>query len=386
MRTITLLTCVGCVSEPTTPPATLPAPVPSSGDTGLPPTPPVALCDEPGVLCSVAGTGVWGSNGDGPADAVWLYQPTAVGFGPSARVEFADYNNHRIRALLSDGMVTTLAGTGLHLNAAAGPASLSPMENPIDLARCDDSGFFIAEQHAARVDFVDAYGTLSYFAGMGGLPGYTGDGGAATSAQLSEPTGVACGPDGAVYIADSLNHAIRVVHPDGIIGTLAGTGLAGYSDGPAEEAAFHSPHRLAVHDNSLYVADWLNSAIRRIDLADGTVSTVVGTGVAGCSGDGGPAVEAQLAYAIGVAFGADGSMYIADSDNHVIRRVNPRGTIETVVGRPCDPEPSPGFAGDGGPALDGQLHWPNDVALGPDGKLWIADTFNSRIRTVAAPN
>jgi sugar lactone lactonase YvrE len=264
------------------------------------------------------------------------------------------------------------------------------MENPIDIARCDDAGFYIAEQHADRVDYV-ADGQLTYTAGLGGYPGLSGDGGPALQALMSEPTGLACGPDGEIYVSDSLNHVIRVVYADGTIDTFAGDGEFGLVDGVGVAARMSQPMRLAVHDGALYVVDWLNSAIRRISIPDRTVTTVVGNGTPGFSGDGGPATLAQLHYPNGIGFGPDGAMYIADTENHVIRKVDTDGIISTVAGTPCGPDidettgtpmAHPGFAGDGGPALDALLNAPQDVVVDDQGTMWIADTFNSRIRSV----
>jgi hypothetical protein len=383
--TLALLSLLACREDPE--------------ETGIPTTDtgtaavPVPVCDQGGMMCTAAGTaGLWGFQ-DGPAESAIFYLPTSVVL-TDAGVQIADWNNHRIRNL-SDGAMTTLAGNGFHLVALAGPALLSPFENPIDTAVCPgDSGFYVAELHAHRIDYVSADGVLSYVAGVGGTPGYEGDGGPALEALLFEPTGIACGPDGELYVSDSVNNVIRIITPDGLIDTFAGTGEMGFLDGPAEEAVFFKPQHLVVHDDALYVADWLNSAIRRISLDDRTVSTVVGTGIPGFSGDGGPALQAQLNYPYGVDFGSDGSMYVADTDNHVIRKVDPDGIISTVAGTPCGPEVDPdtgrpvahpGYVGDGGAAVDGQLNWPNDVAIDADGKLWIADTMNSVIRTVQLP-
>ncbi|MBA2319759.1 MAG: hypothetical protein H0V89_01280 [Deltaproteobacteria bacterium] len=358
------------------------------------PTEPAATCGDPGILCTVAGTGGWGFLGDGPALDSPMYLPSSVLIGPGGRIELADWNNHRIRAL-EDDLLDTLAGNGYHAVAIAGPALASPMENPIDTARCDDEGFYVAELHAHRIDYVDSNGILSYVAGLGGTPGYSGDGGPALQATLFEPSGVACGPDGSIYISDGVNHVVRVVTPDGLIDTLAGTGTVyGYADGPGDEALFFRPERLVVHDGAVYVADKFNSAIRRIDLADRTVTTVAGTGEPGFSGDGGPAVDARLKYPVGVDFGPDGAMYVADTDNHVIRRVDVEGVITTIVGQPCGPDIDettgvpvcyPGYSGDGGPALDAQLQMPQDVVVDDSGTMWIADTINSVIRSVQLP-
>jgi RHS repeat-associated protein len=263
---------------------------------------------------------------------------------------------------------------------------------------------------------------ITTVAGNGNF-GFSGDNGPALAAQLYHPFDVTVGPDGSLYIADTNNNRIRRVGSDGIITTVVGTGVSGFSGdgGPAIAAELNRPTGVAVgSDSSLYIADTNNNVIRRIG-ADGIITTVAGTGVWGFSGDGGPATAAQLRSASGVAMGPDGSLYIADTGNHRIRRVGPDGLITTVVGNTPEqlidfdgvtvgPDGSlyladyigtrihrvgpdgtmttvagtgvSGFSGDGGPATAAQLAYPSGVAVGPDGSLYIADTNNSRIRRV----
>lgn len=354
---------------------------------------PSGPCYEPGVICGAAGDTSRGYNGDQTARETWLNLPTAVHLAPDGEVEFADFMNLRVRRLSSAGEVVTLVGSGFHAYAISGPALQSPLENPIDVTRCDgDDGFYLSELHGGRILHVDGEGVLSVVAGRAGEIGYAGDGGPATDALLSESGGVACGPDGEIYVSDSLNNVIRMVDTDGVITTFAGT-TVGFLDGDATTAAFYRPQRLVVRDGALYVADYLNHAIRRISLATGEVTTVVGTGERGFSGDGGPATAAQLAGPNGVDVAADGTIYVADSDNHVVRRVDPDGIITTYAGKAPGPELDedgvavtwPGFAGNDGPATSALLNWPNDVAVGDDGRLWVADTMNSVLRTVGLP-
>jgi serine/threonine-protein kinase len=237
------------------------------------------------------------------------------------------------------------------------------MENPFDIAADRAGGFYVAELHSARILHVDAAGSLTIVAGCG-KTGYAGDGGPATDAFLSESAGVAVHDDGRVFIADTDNDAIRVVDPDGTIATLA-TGLA-------------SPQHIRVFGDELFVAERGAHAIRRIDLANGAADVVAGTGVAGFSGDGGPATEAQLARPYGMTIGPDGDLYIADAENNVIRRVDEDGIIETVLG-------APGEAGFGALPVaieDARLSDPADVLFGPDGRLYVADMLNGAVRAV----
>lgn len=213
----------------------------------------------------------------------------------------------------------------------------------------------------------------------GGVRGYFGDDGPALDAKLSSPYGFALSPDGGYYIADSYNNRIRRVDPDGVITTVAGNGDRGYSGdgGPAVEAMLFSPSDVAVGaDGSLYIADKYNSRIRRVS-PSGTITSVAGTGIQGDSGDGGLAIQAMLDRPNGVTLGQDGSLYIVDTENSRIRRVSPDSIITTVAGSGYA-----GYSGDGGLATEGKLHLPTDVAVGPDGSLYIADSQNSRIRRV----
>ncbi|CAG0951179.1 partial Putative deoxyribonuclease RhsC, partial [Anaerolineae bacterium] len=205
------------------------------------------------------------------------------------------------------------------------------------------------------------------------------DGGPAIQADLNWPSRVAVGPDGSLYIADTYNSRIRKVGTDGIITTVAGTGVSGYSGdgGQATQAELYDPYGVAVGpDGNLYIADLVNSRIRRVG-TDGIITTVAGTGALGYSGDGGPATQADLHYAYGVDVGPDGSLYINDSSNSRIRKVGTDGIITTVAGTG-----GYGYSGDGGPAIQANLLYPNGVAVDTDGSLYIGDTGNNRIRKV----
>ena len=195
--------------------------------------------------------------------------------------------------------------------------------------------------------------------------GYSGDNGPATSAMIDNPTGVAVDATGNVYFTDETNHKIRkVTSSSGVITTIAGNGNPAYSgdNGPALSAGL-DPEDIAVDiPGNLYVADSLNNRVRKIAL-DGTITTVAGTGVAGYAGDGGPAAGAQLALPSGVALDSAGNLYVADLGNSVVRRVTSNGLITTIAGSPQDFFPS---SGDGGPAVGAQLN-PLRVAVGPGG-------------------
>jgi sugar lactone lactonase YvrE len=339
------------------------------GDQRVPEDP----CDEPGTICRVAGWGAKlnGFNGeDLLATQSMLYYPSALSETPDGRLVIVDFNNMRIRALEADGTLADIAGVGFHAYAQEGPALDSPLENPIDVAFDADGSFYIAELHAARVLHVDTSGELTIVAGTGD-PGYTGDGGPGVEAMLSESAGVAVLPDGTVVIADTDNQCLRSLSPDGVITTLAGAGQHGFD--------LDDPERVRVApDGSLLVADTGNHAIRRFDPATGDHSVIAGGHGEGYSGDGGPAADAALHSPTAAFEDADGAIWIADGGNHVIRRVDPDGTIETFAGTG-----EPGFTGDGGPALEATFDLPADVRIGADGAVYVADLLNGAVRRIA---
>ncbi len=209
-----------------------------------------------------------------------------------------------------------------------------------------------------------------------GKPGFSGDGGPATKAKLDLPIAVAVDREGNLYISDEENYRIRKVDKEGIITTFAGTGKAGYSgDGsPATSARLTDPGGLAFDDRgNLYLADY--TSVRKID-PSGTITTVAGTGRAGFSGDGGPAAKAKLT-AYDIAFDSKGNMYIADSDNQRIRKVDKASIITTVVG-----SGKKGYSGDGGPATEAALRGPSGITVDGEGNLFISDHYNSAVRKV----
>ena len=212
-----------------------------------------------------------------------------------------------------------------------------------------------------------------------GTAGYSGDQGPATSAQLNDPNAVVVDNSGSIYIADTCNHRVRKVDRTGRITTVAGNGKAGYSgDGAlATAASLESPKGLALDSSgNLYIADFQNSRVRRVSPA-GIISTVAGNGKDGYSGDGGPAIFAQLQQPASVTLDVSGNLFIADWNNNRIRKVNPTGMISTIAG-----DGAPGYSGDGGPAVSARLRQPESVVTDTSGNLCIADSGNHCIRIV----
>jgi len=331
------------------------------------------------MLCTAVGDGRSGFDGDGRlGPETMISQPTAIRFDAAGQPIFVDFNNLRVRTMDPDGTIRTVAGTGWHAFAGDGVAALdSALENAIDVWPTEDGGFYLTELHAARVLHVDPTGWLTVVAGDGEL-GFTGDGGPAREARMSEAVGIAVDPDGRIYVADTDNHCVRVIDPQtGWIDRVVGTGIAGALDGALDVAQLASPQHLALHEGAIYVADRDNHRVRRIDLEGGTIETVAGTGVPGYSGDGGLALEAELNEPHGVDVGEDGTLWIADSANHVIRRVDPGGTVQTVAGIGVE-----GVGADAGYATDESLAFPHHVQVAPDGQVWIADLKSHRLRVL----
>lgn len=281
--------------------------------------------------------------------------------------------------------VTNVAGTGqLAFSSDGGVATATPIVHPLALALGPDGTVYIAEGN--RVRQIRRDGRIATLAGTGEA-GDRGDHGLARLAQLNSPQGLAVDSAGDVYIADTRNHRIRRVAPDGIIATVAGTGKAGFAgdDGKAIEAQLNLPVGVAVgFGDDLWIADTGNNRVRRID-ANGIIRTIVGTGEPGYRGDGGQALYAVLDGPAGLAFDYEGDLYIADSLNERVRKVDVTGLIVTAAGNG-----TAGFAGDGSPATDASLNLASNpldgsgqgVAVDVQGNLFIADAQNHRVRRV----
>ena len=329
--------------------------------------------DTSGIITTVAGTGTTGFSGDGgQATAAQLNRPHGVAVDGTGNLYIADNLNHRIRKVDSSGVITTVAGTG-----AAGR-----LDEPVRVAFDGSGNFYIADYGNHQIRKVDSSGTITTVAGTGGA-GFSGDNGQATAAQLDNPHGVAVDGSGNIYIADSDNHRIRKVDTSGVITTVAGTGTAGFSGdgGQATAAQINLPFGVDVDGSgNLYIADYKNHRIRKVD-SSGVITTFAGTGTAGFSGDGAAATAAMLnsPYGLGYGLESDGTtnIYIADRENHRIRKVDSSGNITTVAGTG-----EGGFSGDGGQAHEARIFYPDDVAADASGNIYIADYNNHRIRKV----
>ncbi len=398
-----------------------------------------------GAIITIAGTGEGDYRGDGqPATAAALNEPKGVALDRAGNLYVVDAENNLIRRILADtGAIETVAGTPWQ----QGPSGVLSQAMPAAPASDTEEDLLSdpPEHKPDRyVQLSDLSGTVRFVTGTlhQGQVQTLGDGGLATQAALNVPSGVAVAADGTLYIADTRHHRVRCVDArTGVIRTLAGTGQPRCSgDGAAAHAAaLNEPVAVALDEvrGLLYIADQSNNRVRKVDLKTEIVTTVAGTGEAGYNGDGIPATEASVAGPSGLAVGADGTLYIADTFNGRIRAVDPgTGLIRTVAGdgsqyryqglpnewstnlsRPhaiaLDPQGhilltdsdshlirrwdcrkkivtrvagrgTAEFSGDGGAAAEAGLSYPFGVAVDAAGHIYIADTFNHRIRKVVA--
>lgn len=274
--------------------------------------------------------------------------------------------------------IATLAGDGkADFGGDGSQATAAQLDNPFGIALDGSGNLYIADQFNNRIRKVAPDGTISTVAGTG-TAGYSGDNGAAAGALLNHPCGVAVDSSGNIYIADTANHVVRKISTSGTITTVAGVGFAGFnSDGTAVEALLATPMGLAFDAQGvLYIADSRNHRVRKLT-SDGKLTTIAGSGAEGSLGDGGKATEASLNRPQGVAVDSSGSVYIADTFNSLLRKVDAGGTISRVAGNGIA-----AYSGDGGPAKEAALNYPKGVAADPGGNLYIVDSFNARIRQV----
>jgi len=318
---------------------------------------------------TIVGNGTLGFSGDGAAaTAAELNRPTGVAVDGSGHIYIADSLNNRIRVAQAGGNIGTFAGNGGYsYSGDGGPATSAQMNSPHAVAADRAGNYYIADSGNNVVRKVSAGGTITTFAGNG-TAGFGGDAGAATSAQLNGPQGVAVDSAGNVYISDTGNSRVREVS-GATIDTVAGGGTPGYAGdgGAAASASLYSPVGLAIDaKGNLYIADTNNSAVRKV--TNGTISTVAGNGLQGYAGDGGPALSAQLNDPQGVAVDAAGNLYITDTLNYRVRMVSPAGNIATIAGNGMA-----GYSGDGGAASQAQLSYPAGIAVDSGGDVFFAD-------------
>jgi DNA-binding CsgD family transcriptional regulator/sugar lactone lactonase YvrE len=320
-------------------------------------------------IVTVAGTGQRAFSSDGHlAAASALVHPLALAVGPAGEIYIAEGN--RIRKVKKDGLITTFAGTGTAGNVGdGGPAVQAQLDMPQGLAVDSAGNVYIADTLNHRVRRVGADGMITTVAGTGEA-GYAGDGKPGPIAKLNLPTGLAIGFGDTLFIADTGNNVVRQIELDGAIHTVAGTGDAGYRGDPGDalDAVLHAPGGIAFDgEGNLYIADTLNQRVRRVDV-NGQIGAVAGTGASGYLGDGRPASLADLNLASnplggmgqGLAVDSQGDVFIADALNHRVRRIDLNGTISTIA----------------------QMRTPLGLAVDAQGFVYVADADDNRVSRI----
>jgi uncharacterized protein (TIGR03437 family) len=337
------------------------------------------------TISTVAGNGAAAYSGDGgSAINAGLNDPNGVAVDAAGNLYIAEYLGERVRKVATNGTITTVAGTGVPgFSGDGGPATMASLNGPFRVALDRAGNLYVSDNGNHRVRKITSDGTIITVAGNGSANS-SGDGGPATDAAIGAPGDLALDAAGNLFIAspafagDFSANVIRKVRPGGLITTVAGNGIAGYSGdgGLATGAALNAPEGLAIDSTgNLFIADQVNQRIRKV--SNGIIETVAGNGTAGYSGDGGPAISAELSGPAGMSFDVAGNLYIADRDNNRVRVLLTDGTISTVAGND-----SAGWTGDGGPATRAALDSPRSVAI-LAGAVYIADARNERIRLLA---
>jgi sugar lactone lactonase YvrE len=330
------------------------------------------------IIQTVAGNGTSAFSGDdGAAATASLSDPFGLAVDAVGNFYIADTSNHRVRKVDTSGMIATVAGNGKEgFSGDSGAATSATLNTPIGVAVDTAGNLYIADAFNNRIRKVSATGVITTVAGNGDAR-FSGDHAAATSASLSAPFGVAVDKAGNLYIADTSNQRVRKVDTSGMIATVAGNGTEGFSGdgGAATRASLNFPTGVALdRAGNLFIIDQSNHRIRKVNTS-GVITTVAGNGNPGFSGDHAAATSASLNLPIGTAVDTAGTLYIADTSNHRIRKVSADGTVTTVAGNGIG-----GFAGDGEAATRATLNSPGGVAVDSAGNLYIADSLNNRIR------
>jgi uncharacterized protein (TIGR03437 family) len=339
----------------------------------------VRRVDPSGIIATVAGDGYLYSVGDGgPAAMAQLYLPSALALDSAGNLFIADSGTERVRQVTPDGTMTTLAGTGVAARGAAdgSPAAGVSLYTPMGVAMDSSGNVLVADTYNHRILLVTPAHAMRAVAGTG-TSGASPDGTVPLSAQLRGPRAVCVDQTGNLYIVDTSNHRVLRLAPGGTLHTAAGNGSVGYAGdgGAARFAQLDTPSACAADSaGNLFVADTDNHAIRMVNPA-GIISTVAGTGMAGRSWEEEVATQAMLYAPRGVAVDDMGDIFIADTGNHRVRQVTPDGRIHTIAG-----SGAAGFSEDGGPAIDALLNGPQGLFLDGAGDLYFADTGNNRIR------
>lgn len=336
-----------------------------------------------GKVTTIAGTGIAGAAGDGgPARAAQLEDPFGLVRGPDGALWFCDYAAHVVRRIAPDGTLTTVAGTGeAGYSGDGGPGTKAQLNQPHEIRFGADGQLYIADtsNHAVRKLDIRT-GVITTIAGTG-KQGYSGDGGPATAATFRQAISLQFGPGGDLYVVDIGNHVIRRIDRAGVITTFAGTGKAGPTppDAPLAGTPLNGPRSLDFDaGGNLWLVTREGNQVLRLDRATSRILHVAGTGKKGFTGDGGPAALATFSGPKGIAVAPNGWVYLVDTENHAIRRIDPKsGVVQRVIGT--------GQRGDGpdGDPLQTRLARPHGIFVEADGTILVGDSENHRIRSLS---
>jgi sugar lactone lactonase YvrE len=334
-----------------------------------------------GIITTIAGNGDAGYSGDnGPAISATLNFPAGLCVDKNENLFVSDRNNHRVRMINSEGIITTVAGTGVpEYGGDGGPAISAQLNFPSDLV-CDDSGeLFISDRSNSRIRKVDSEGIISTYAGVG-VAGFGGDFGRATEAMLKFPFGIAMDKKGNLFIADRGNNRIRKVTSQGLITTVAGDGSHFFSGdyGPAERASLAFPTDVSIDEKgSLYISDRNNNRIRKVD-SMGIITTFMGTGQREYNGDNEIAPETSLSLPFSTAIDSDRNLLVVDRSHFLVRKVSlMTQQVTTTAGNGKSL-----FRGDGGPGRGANLATPSGITVDDEGNIIFSDKMNSRLRKI----
>jgi len=333
------------------------------------------------ISTAIGTGGVAGYSGDGgPANLCRLYEPGSICIDNEGNIFISDYGNNVIRKVASSGIITTFAGTGGEgYSGDGGQATNAQFKSPTGVATDDDGNIFIADHVNNVVRKISSSGIITTIAGTG-VSGYSGDGGPAIAAKLSLPYAIVVDNSGNIIFSEIGNYIVRKVDASGIISTIAGNGTFGDSGegGPATAAQLKYPGFMAIHPKTgeLYIPVDANKKVMKVS-HDGIITTVAGNGTYAYNGDGGPATAASMKAPNAVCFDTAGNLYIGDNYAYTIRKVNTSGIISTIAGTG-----TMGYNGDGLPATATQLNRPNCSFFDRWSNLYFADVGNNCIRRI----
>ena len=348
---------------------------------GKPLLPPGAVTETAYVIDAFAGTGEEGFFGDGgPAIQARFHTPRGIAVDARGNVYVADSNNGRVRRIDPSGGITTIAGNGRWGSSGdGGLATAAQLSIPNDVAVDAGGNIYVTEGGGNRVRKIDAMGAINTIAGTG-AEGSEGDGGPATEAQLNRPNAIAVDADGNVFVGEYSGYRVRKIDAAGTITTIAGIGTKGGAGdgGPANAAQFNFISGLAVDGSgNVYVSDMNEARIRKIT-PDGRIATIAGTRSGNRSGDGGPAIEAQITTPGGLALDFAGNLFLTEFWAGRLRKIDAAGIITTIAGTG-----EQSSTGDMGLATDAALDRPRNIAAGADGRLYVAENYADRIRVMS---